>query len=85
MCVSWASDLLAWLSHGSEADNTVRESKNQWMFKYLCTHLLDNRLKCVVQIHMRVGHTHDKLGHNLRLLKVRAKTSMHTHTLGQGR
>jgi hypothetical protein len=52
----------------TEADNTVRESKNQWMMKYHCLHLLDGRARIVLQLHMSVGHTHDRLGVKLSSL-----------------
>lgn len=44
------------------ADNTVRESKNQFMFKYWITHIIKNKFDLCLQLHMRAGHTHDVLG-----------------------
>jgi hypothetical protein len=47
------------------SDNTVRESKNQWMFKFWGTQILHERVRLILQMHLPVGHTHDKLGASL--------------------
>lgn len=48
--------------HIAEADNTVRESKNQTMLKWLPYMLLQKGLQlCGICFH-RVGHTHGSLG-----------------------
>ncbi len=44
------------------ADNTVRELKNQYAFKYLIQHVLQNRFRLCLNLFMIVGHTHDRLG-----------------------
>jgi hypothetical protein len=45
----------------TEADNTVRESKNQIMFKYHSV-LVKKKIRTMIQLHMTVGHTHDRIG-----------------------
>ena len=45
-----------------EADNTVRESKNQTMFKWLAFLLLQKGLELTGVLFHRVGHTHCQLG-----------------------
>ena len=49
----------------AEADNTVRESKNQYLFRYWASWLMAKRARVVTQVHLQVGHTHDKLGGGL--------------------
>jgi hypothetical protein len=44
------------------ADNTVREAKNQFLFKYWSIHIAKNKFDLCLQVHMRAGHTHDVLG-----------------------
>jgi hypothetical protein len=44
------------------ADNTVRESKNQYMFKYMAIHVARHKFDICLQIFLRAGHTHDVLG-----------------------
>jgi hypothetical protein len=44
------------------ADNTVRESKNQYMLKYWAVHVARKKFDLCLQLHMRAGHTHDVLG-----------------------
>lgn len=48
------------------ADNTVREAKNQYLFKYWAIHVAKNRFDICLQLHMRAGHTHDVLGQSLK-------------------
>ena len=42
-------------------DNTVREMKNQMVFKYWCTHVLSRKFHTVTQMMPRKGHSHDIL------------------------
>lgn len=46
----------------AEADNTVRENKNNTMMKGLCYMLLQKQLSVTGLLFARVGHTHSHLG-----------------------
>ena len=50
------------------ADNTVRESKNQFMLKYWAVHVARKKFDLCIQMHMRAGHTHDVLGAPARVV-----------------
>lgn len=49
-------------------DNTVREMKNQMVFKYWCTHVLGRKFHSVTQMMPRKGHSHDILDQLFGLL-----------------
>ena len=42
-------------------DNTVREMKNQFVFRYWCVHVLARKFHSVTQLQPRKGHAHDIL------------------------
>ena len=49
-------------------DNTVREMKNQMVFKYWCTHVLRRKFHSITQMMARKGHSHDILDQLFGLL-----------------
>ena len=44
-----------------QADNTVRENKNQILLKYLCYLVGSGAMRLVSFMSARVGHTHNRL------------------------
>lgn len=60
--LQWMNAVLLCIVGPSEADNTVRENKNNCCLKMLCSILGKNLMSCAGMFFARTGHTHGPLG-----------------------